>query len=246
MKILSTYNIKGGVGKTATAVNLAWLAAQDGYRTLLWDLDPQGAASFYFHERIAARGDLKALLTGKRDLSDAIKHTDYEHLDLVPADFSYRDMDVALSDSKRPTKQFIRLMRPLAQAYDVVIVDSSPTVSLASENIFNASDALLIPVIPTPLSVRTFEQLKEYLQGSRLAGRRLLPFFSMADRRKKLHRDLMVSLPQRHSEFLQAEVPQASLVERMGVYRKPVGAFAPNGPVARAYGALWDEIRHAV
>ena len=46
MKIFATYNIKGGVGKTATAVNLSYLAAMDGYRVLLWDLDPQGAASY--------------------------------------------------------------------------------------------------------------------------------------------------------------------------------------------------------
>lgn len=243
MKILSTYNIKGGVGKTATAVNLAWIAAQDGYRTLLWDLDPQGAASFYFNVRNQAQGQLKALLEGKRGLGDAIKHTAYDNLDLVPADFSFRNLDVALNDSKRPTKQFIRLMSPLSLTYDFIVIDSAPSISLSSENIFNASDALLVPVIPTPLSVRSFGQLKDYLKTSKMRDRCLLPFFSMADQRKKLHRDLMEALPGENPEFLETEIPQAVQVEQMGVHRQPVGAYAPHGPIARAYGRLWDEVR---
>ncbi len=62
MKIFATYNIKGGVGKTATAVNLAYLAARDGYRVLLWDLDPQAAASFLFRIRPRVKGGGKALI----------------------------------------------------------------------------------------------------------------------------------------------------------------------------------------
>jgi chromosome partitioning protein len=90
MKVIATYNIKGGVGKTATAINIAYLAAKDGYRVLLWDLDPQAAASFLLRVRPKVKGGSKALIAGKRTVDDAIKATDFDNLDLLPADFTYR------------------------------------------------------------------------------------------------------------------------------------------------------------
>ena len=95
MKIYATYNIKGGVGKTATAVNLAYLAARDGYRVLLWDLDPQAAATFLFRVRPRVKGGGKALIQGTRP-GGAIKGTDFDGLDLLPADFTYRNLDLLL------------------------------------------------------------------------------------------------------------------------------------------------------
>ena len=101
MKIFATYNIKGGVGKTTAAVNLAYLSAADGYRTLLWDLDPQGAASFLFRIKPRVKGGGKALIRGTKALDDAIKGTDFDHLDLIPADFTYRNMDLLLGAGRR-------------------------------------------------------------------------------------------------------------------------------------------------
>ena len=110
MRIYATYNIKGGVGKTTTAVNLAYLAAEAGLRTVLWDLDPQGAASFMFRVKPKVKGGGRALISGKRPLDDAIKGTDFDNLDLIPADFTYRNMDLLLDlgDAKsrrRPGRQ---------------------------------------------------------------------------------------------------------------------------------------------
>ena len=160
MKILGVYNIKGGVGKTATAVNIAHLAASSGLRTLIWDLDPQAAATFYLRVKPKVKGSMK-MLRGKRDLDEVIKGSDYANLDLLPADFSYRNMDLLLGDSKKPALQLLKLLRPLAQHYDLVVLDCPPSISLVSENIFRAADALLLPTIPTTLSLRTMEQLLE-------------------------------------------------------------------------------------
>ena len=142
MKVLATYNIKGGVGKTATAVNLAYLAAAEGARTLVWDLDPQGAASFYFRVKPKVKGGSEALITGRRALDRAIKGTDFDNLDLIPADFSYRNMDLELGEAKKRTRRIDLLLRPLAKHYDYVFLDCPPSISLVSENVFRAADVL--------------------------------------------------------------------------------------------------------
>ena len=126
MNVLATYNIKGGVGKTATAVNLAYLAALEGAETLVWDLDPQGAASFYFRIKPKIKGGSERLFSGKRDLEDSIRGTDYEGLDLIPADFSYRNMDLLLEQAKKPERRLQRLLEPLTGSYDYVFLDCPP------------------------------------------------------------------------------------------------------------------------
>ena len=243
MHILGVYNIKGGVGKTATAVNLAYLAARQGYRTLVWDLDPQGAATFYYRIKAKVKGGGKGLLAGKQELDSLVKGTDFEGLDLLPADFSYRNLDLRLEDAKKPTKQLLKLLRPLSQAYDYVFLDCPPSISLVSENIFRAADGLLLPLIPTTLSLRTYEQLLDFLEGHRIQGLELMPFFSMVDRRKRMHLEVMEGLPDTRRELLQTRIPYASDVEKMGIYRMPVGEFAPRSAAWQAYLALWDEVQ---
>ena len=243
MRILATYNIKGGVGKTAAACNLAYLAAREGLSTLVWDLDPQGAASYYFRIRARIPGGTKGLLKGRRALDEVVKGTDFEHLDLIPADFSYRNLDLALADAKKPVRQLLKLLRPLSEEYEVLILDCPPSISLVSENVFYAADALLVPLIPTTLSVRTWDQLQGHLDKQRLGGIALLPFFSMVDRRKRMHLETMATLRAREPRVLRHEIPYASVVETMGTRRAPVGAFAPRSPAWAAYEGLWQEVR---
>ncbi len=246
MRIIGVYNIKGGVGKTATAVNLAYLAARDGLRTLVWDLDPQGAASFYFRIKPRVKGGSKKMLRGKRELDSLIKGTDYEGLDLLPADFSYRNMDLVLDEAKKPAMRLLKLLRPLSYEYDLVILDCPPSISLVSENIFQAADALLIPTIPTTLSLRTYGQLMEFVIKHNLDRLKLMPFFSMVDRRKRMHLEITQELPKLHPELLATHIPYASDVERMGMHRKPLADYAAKGPAAIAYEELWREVREGV
>jgi chromosome partitioning protein len=244
VKILATYNIKGGVGKTAAAVNLAHRAAVEGNRVLVWDLDPQGATSFYFRVKPKVKGGGEALVSGRRDIDRAIKGTDHDRLDLVPADFSYRNLDLLLDEAKKPHGRLRRLLNPLRKQYDIVLLDCPPSISLASEAVFRASDALVVPVIPTTLSIRTFDQLDDFLAANPTVTRRLkvLGFFSMVDRRKKLHRELLSDLRRQRPDLLETQIPAATQVERMGVYRAPVAEFAPDSRAARAYRSLWSEI----
>lgn len=245
VKIYATYNIKGGVGKTTAAVNLACLAAEDGLRTVLWDLDPQGAASFMFRVKPKVKGGGKALINGKRTLDEAIKGTDYDNLDLIPADFTYRNMDLLLSEKNAESGQLGELLSPLAAEYDAVFLDCPPSISLMSENVLHAADVIVVPLIPTTLSVRTVEQLAEFLDGFK--GRRptVVAFFSMVDKRKKLHQEITSQdFPERIIAAATA-IPALSIIERMSTERAPVTVFAPRSAAARAYRGLWADVRAA-
>ncbi len=242
MKVIGVYNIKGGVGKTACAVNIGHLAAKEGARVLIWDLDPQGAATFYFRIKPKVKGGTKKLLKPRTDIDDLIKGTDYEGLDLLPADFSYRRMDIMLDDAKKPDV-LRKKLKSLGDDYDYVILDCPPGMTLVSENIFEAVDALVVPLIPTTLSLRTFEQLLSFCVSNKLKGLKIMPFFSMVDMRKSLHKEILNRLPKERPGFLKAVIPYASDVERMGVMRAPIGTFAPKSRSTIAYYNLWREIK---
>jgi chromosome partitioning protein len=242
VKVVATYNIKGGVGKTSAAVNLAALAAADGLRTLLWDLDPQGAASFLFRVRPKVRGGGRKLVRGRSDITEVLRGTDVEGLDLLPSDFSYRHMDLVLDESGKPIQRLRKVLAPLGEHYDLAMLDCPPSISLVSESVFDAADTLLVPLIPSTLTLRTFEQLGEFLDD---VDRRpdVLAFFSMVDRRKRLHRQVVEALPAGRGDIAAAIVPAATEVELMGVDRAPVVVRAPRSRGARAYTALWAELR---
>jgi chromosome partitioning protein len=245
MKVYATYNIKGGVGKTSAAVNLAHLAALSGYNVLLWDLDPQGAATYMFRVRPKVKGGGRALVDGTRSLDDAIKATDFDGLDLLPADFSYRNLDVQLDDVKRPTRRIRQLLRPLDDQYDVVFLDCPPSISLLSENVLHAVDTLLVPMIPATLSVRTFDQLTSFVGDFDGRQPQVRAFFSMVDRRKRLHCDLVEQLSAERPEILTTAIPALSIIEQMAEERAPVTAFAPHSAAARCYKTLWAEVNEA-
>ena len=244
MRIFALYNIKGGVGKTAAAVNLAYHSARDGRPTLLWDLDPQGAASYCLRVDPKVRGGRKALLRGKHPLAELVRPTAYANLSVLPADFSYRHMDLDLNDSKRPERRFRKLLEPLEKDYDTIFLDCPPGITLSSESMFGAADTLIVPVIPSTLSLRTLALIDEFLAREELTRLRTLAFYSMVDRRKAQHRQLVDS---RHAgRFLFTTIPYASDVERMAERRAPLAEFAPRSVAAAAYAALWGEVKEAV
>jgi chromosome partitioning protein len=246
VKVLATYNIKGGVGKTSAAVNLAALGARDGLRTLLWDLDPQGAASYLFRVRPKVKGGGRKLVRGRSEIADLLRGTDVEGLDLLPADFSYRHMDLALDEAGKPVRRLRKVLAPLAPHYDVAILDCPPSISLVSESVFDAADALLVPLIPSTLTMRTFEQLGEFVDAEVKRRPQIVAFFSMVDRRKRLHREVVETFPDSRDDVAHAAVPAATEIELMGVSRSPVVVNAPRSRGGRAYAELWGEVRKRV
>ena len=244
MKTIAIWTIKGGVGKTSAAVNLAYSAATDGLRTLLWDLDPQGAASFYLRIPATEGTAVRSLTRKKSNLADLTKPTEFDNLSMLPADFSNRHLDLALGEAKKPEKRLAAKLAGLESFFDLVFLDCPPSVSLVSEAVINTVDAVVVPVIPSTLSMRTLHQVRAFV-SEQSRGVDVIPFLSMVDRRKKMHTKIGLACLA-DPAFLGVTIPSASVVEKMGLTRAPVAATLPSQPAARAFAALWRELRDRI
>ena len=245
MFVASLYNLKGGVGKTASCVNFAYMAASDGFRTLLWDLDPQGASSFYYNAQPKGKGSVKKIMENELALEEAIMSTDYANLDIIPADLSARKLDIVLDENHASKKHLSHLLKAVNGDYDFVFIDCPPGFSVLADNIFFASDAVLMPVIPTTLSLRTYDLVKNYFDDKNIGVDKLMCFFSMVDTRKKMHSEVMADL-YKDKRFFEYYIPYLSDVEKMGIHHAPVETFAKSSYAAVCYRALWNEIKEGV
>lgn len=246
MTTMALYSNKGGVGKTAAAVNLSYRAAQTGIKTLICDLDPQSSATYYFRIKPKLKSRAKEFIKGGKQVNKSIKGTDYENLDLLPADFSHRNLDVAFDKLKRSKQRLRKILYPFKEEYDLIILDCPSTINILAENIFNAVDYTLVPLIPTTLSVRTHRQLLSFCKKNKYDVGKIYTFFSMVDRRKKLHHELMATVSKEFSGVLQSIIPYLSQIEKMGVQREPVAAFSPDSLASKSYQNLWEKIQEVM
>ena len=245
MIVVALYNLKGGVGKTASCVNFAYLAAKDGYKTLLWDIDPQGSTTFYYQAKPKNGQGIKKLISKDSNLDNAILATEYENLEIIPADNSSKSFDIMLEEMKGQKNRLKGILKQLENEYDFVFIDCPPGFSALSENIFSAADIVLMPIIPTTLSVRTYNMVEDYFKEKNLDIDKLMCFFSMADRRKNLHNEIMEEL-YKDDKFFQNYIPYLSDIEKMGIHRQPVNEYAHSSYAAKCYSELWTEINTTV
>lgn len=243
MKIIAVYNIKGGVGKTSTSVNMAYTIAKDGYKTLIVDLDPQGASTYYFKASPKLKGKSNKILNTKKDISESIVTTDFANLDILPADPSYRKIDFIIDQLKGGEKWLKKILRPVKKAYDMVILDCPPNVTNLSENVFRNSDIILVPVVPTTLSVRTYDQMINFFEEEKIDQHKIIPFFSMVEKRKTMHIRTMEEFLFKNSNTINVSVPFLSIIERMGEYRSPVAHKYPYYEASFCYKKLWKELK---
>lgn len=238
MSVIAVYSVKGGVGKTTIAANLAWHAATISCRrTLLWDLDPAGGAAFLLGitpqnvrpgaGSVFADGDPERLIVG----------TPYDRLDILPADETMRDLDKVLATiGKR--KRLARIADTLARRYERIILDCPPVLGEVSAQVLRAADMVVLPLPPSPLSTRAQALVEAAIRHDTKRAPPVLPVLSMLDRRRSLHRDVAAA----HPDW--PVIPLASAVEQCAVLQQPVGAFAPGSAGAKGFGQLWARIEH--
>ena len=187
------------------------------------------------------KGGTKRLVGVQGALAEHIRGSDITSLHVVPADFSLRHLDLHLDAKKRPTERLAALLQPLDEHYDLVILDCPPSISLASRA-FSAP-----PTCSSSLSshrrllVARSISSNVFLDGLATSPA-VVPIISMVDRRKKLHKQLVDEIARQWPATLSATIPAASVVERMGVERAPVGAFAPRSAASIAFRDAWIEL----
>lgn len=239
MSTIAIYSLKGGVGKTTLAVNLAWSAAiQSSRRTLLWDLDPQAASSFLLTTRpddARSRDQAQSIFAKDVEPERLIEKTATSRLDLIAADASLRGLDLLFHEMDKK-KRLQKLLTGLRKGYDRILLDCPPGLTATSDQVMRAADLIVVPVIPSPLSERALAEVIKHL-GSRAE---ILPVHSMVDRRRKLHADALA----RHPDW--PVIPMASLIEQVTARRAPVGSFAPRSAGAAAFAQLWQAIERRI
>lgn len=244
MKKLAFFNVKGGVGKTTSAVNIAWLAAQTEVNTVLWDLDPQSCASWYLGVDDEHPGKSLNIFKGKVPVGTLRLHTAHHRLSVIPADLSLRKLELLLADENKSDLLLQKLTEHLSEQNKLLIFDCAPAYSQLSENLFSSCDVLAVPLLPSPLSLRSYAQLKDFLhKKKRWKKLTLQPFFTMVDRRRKIHNEVIEGAKSIIGEAEPVVIPYASEYEKMGIYRKPIHAFAASSAAAKAYEGLWQKLR---
>ncbi|MEO0463006.1 MAG: ParA family protein [Pseudomonadota bacterium] len=236
MASIAVYSVKGGVGKTTFAVNLAWCAASISRRkTLVWDLDASNGSGFLLGVDPKKKRTAESVFASERDPEKLIQTTEFENLSLLPADESIRTLDRQF-DRIGKKRRLAKLVETLSKSYDRIIFDCPPVLNEISGQVMRAADLVIVPLPPSPLSARAFDLVVEEVRGSGKNHPPILPVLSMVDMRRTLHREA------REANAKWPVIPAASAIEQCAVERKPVGAFAPRAPAARAFAQLWTAI----
>lgn len=236
MACVAVYSVKGGVGKSTIATNLAWCAATiSRRRTLLWDLDASGGSTYLLGVEPARRNKIADAFTEDLSPEALTSASPVQGLDVLAADASLRALEATLLKlGKR--RRLGKLIEQLSTRYRRIVLDCPPVLNEVSAQVMRAADAVIVPMTPSGLSLRALDQIRDDLFRNHRRHPPVLPVLSMLDGRRTMHR----TVHEEHPDW--PVVPMASIVEQMTTRRAPLGAYAPLSPAQAAFARLWTAI----
>lgn len=249
--VIAVTNQKGGVGKTTSAVNIAYYLAKAGQRVLLVDLDPQGNASSGLGiDKTDLSVTVSEVLMGTAQLSEAVIQTEHKNLWLVPTTSHLANTEVEMAATEH---KFARLRTALeaVDQYDMIIIDSPPSLSLLTVNALIAAKYVLLPVQAEFYALEGLGQLLETMKlvrkgmnpGLELLG--VLP--TMMDTRTTLsnqvHQEIIKHFP---DKVFKQTIPRNIRLAEAPSHGLPVGAYDRWSKGARAYKAVSKEVLERV
>jgi chromosome partitioning protein len=247
VKKIAIYNIKGGVGKTTTTINLACLFASKGLSVLVWDLDPQGGSSYFFNKQNKNSSTHARLFDRYINIYDVISPSDSYQIDVISNDpfFSDQFFNTASGITKLNfvNHELIKMsLQEVEDDYDICLIDCSPGKFMLHDNIFNASDLLLIPNIPAPLSIYCNNILLDDLNKKVSPQKKILSFYNMVQVNKTLHKYYLENMDKAPTSQLANFIPFYAEIESVNFKRESIFHSIKNLKTNLFYENLWKEI----
>lgn len=246
-KTVSILNQKGGVGKTTTAVNLSAAIGAKGNRLLLVDIDPQGnSTSGYGINKREIKKSSYEVLTGEIKASEAIIHTDFENVDLIPANMNLAGAELEIIDMKNRESILRNSLAEIWENYDYIFLDCPPSLGLITLNALTASDTFLVPIQCEYYALEGLSQLMSTARKIKQMYNHYLELegvlLTMYDGRLNLTQQVVAEVKRFFpKKVYSTTIPRNVRLSEAPGFGQPIMYFDKNSKGAVAYSSLCDE-----